>query len=355
MVNFELVSKNLDKFSEIISTFGGIYSLEFVKSLSDKFEKHIAINFVIEKLSFIAGFISRVQEVINDNFTLLENKEKANEFKDYIEKTLLNSDDYLETLNNVERYIKSQTKNPQNSFLYPMAVVQPSRYELTLSEGIFDKAFVNEEVLSDDEKNEQVVHHPLWYVLDNISDEDSLNVDVKEDEKSSDVRSFNGKEVKIGDASNITFRNDNDVIGTKVSMTKADNNMTISHQKDKEVVNGSVKSSVLGLLDYMSESKQSPFVFNINTKTPEFKKTLVEELIALKNADMALKNEKEKSFVLKDKVDVFSFDGKVIPFSIFESFKDYEAFDNYVNGKGLKQKFEEVHNMVDSLSQKGRE
>ena len=31
------------------------------------------------------------------------------------------------------------------------------------------------------------------------------------------------------------------------------------------------------------------------------------------------------------------------------------AFDNYVNGKGLKQKFEEVHNMVDSLSQKGRD
>ena len=182
-----------------------------------------------------------------------------------------------------------------------------------------------------------------------------LNVDVKEDEKSSDVRSFNGKEVKIGDASNITFRNDNDVIGTKVSMTKADNNMTILHQKDSAVVNGSVKSSVLGLLDYMNESKQSPFIFYLNTKTPEFKKTLVEELISLKNADMALKNEKEKSFVLKDKVDVFSFDGKVIPFSIFESFKDYEAFDNYVNGKGLKQKFEEVHNMVDSLSQKGRD
>ena len=132
MVNFELVSKNLDKFSEIISTFGGIYSFEFAKSLSDKFEKHIAINFVIEKLSFIADFISRVQEVINDNFTLLEKKVKANEFKDYIEKTLLNSDDYLETLNDVESYIKLQTKNPQNSFLYPMAVVQPSRYELTL-------------------------------------------------------------------------------------------------------------------------------------------------------------------------------------------------------------------------------
>ncbi|MBR1544465.1 MAG: hypothetical protein IJ638_00780, partial [Alphaproteobacteria bacterium] len=128
--------------------------------------------------------------------------------------------------------------------------------------------------------------HPLIKLLDiidNHEDENSFkeDIDVVED-NDGDETTFNGKNIKVGDASSVTYKKDN--IKNIVTANSEQNNMTFSHKKGSPVFAPLVADTIFATVKYMTEKGQIPFTMNINGKSKEYIDAVMSTLFGFSEA-----------------------------------------------------------------------
>ncbi|MBD5405732.1 hypothetical protein HDR59_04260 [bacterium] len=214
------------------------------------------------------------------------------------------------------------------------------RHSMTINEVINPtKMNVNETVNEDEKVDEKTAsHHPLWYVINNVDESQSENVDVENDVESSDVEKvdFFGKEVSVGDKTKINFV-DEKKKKSSVSMGADTNSINIAHDKKTNVSRAALNTTFKGVLDYMSANEEVPFDFVINTKTADFKKEFIGSIIAhsmkdrMKDTikDNSLINGVSKEPLLAGKISSFVINGMNISYDDFSKFSSYEDFEKF--------------------------
>lgn len=230
------------------------------------------------------------------------------------------------------------------------------RFEI--SETVINRATVNEKIVKDEKEDEEendVQHHPLWYVLDNIDEENAGIVSVKNDNsENAEEKEFNGKTVFIGDKSKLNF-NETDA-SASVSVGNKVNTLNISHDKDVDVPNVAMNSTFNGVVDYMEAKGDVPFEFTINTKTEEFKQNFISSIMYFVRKDVITNKITTNSNIngakvstLKGKISSFLVDGMSISYDDFATFKSYDdfvAFEERVNARKLDKDKESVRDKL---------
>ncbi|MGN0929996.1 MAG: hypothetical protein ACI4N3_05135 [Alphaproteobacteria bacterium] len=230
------------------------------------------------------------------------------------------------------------------------------RFEI--SEKIINRANVNEEINEKDEdeteEDENAVHHPLWYVLDNIDEKDAPVVYVEDDNtENAEEKEFKGETVLIGDKSKLHFSEEDAVVsvGNKV------NTLNISHDKNVEVPNVAMTSTFNGVVDYMEAKEEIPFEFTVNTKTEDFKQNFISSIIYFVRKDIIANRITSNSNIngvsdepaLGDKISSFLINGMSISYDDFATFKNYDdfvAFEERLNERKLDEEKEDVRNRL---------
>lgn len=286
-----------------------------------------------EILSYMKYLAESLPEKINNNVKLNEDSLKKG-----VLKNLLNSLEQ-ESVDVVYDYFKLSKFNED------LFVDETKHHNsITLNEVVNPSKMNVDEVVEDKEdKADNVVHHPLWYVLNKVDEQQSEKVDVENDVESSDVEKVNffGKEVSIGNKTKINFV-DEKKKKSSVSMGADTKSINIAHEKKENVSKTALKTTFKGVLDYMSAKDEVPFDFVINTKTDDFKKEFIGSIIAdsmqdrmkdtMKNNNLI--NGVSKEPLVAGKISSFVINGVKISyddFSKFSSYKDFEEFEKKMN------------------------
>ncbi len=235
-------------------------------------------------------------------------------------------------------------------------VVAPDKKEKVKIEDVKEN---KKEEISKDEK--RVSHHLLWYVLNNVRDEDSNRGIEYEDSEGkkryATDRQYTKNPELVSDKSKIFFQKSQVYVGNH------SNSLNISHKKNEVTDREAIASSFKGVVDYMESKAEIPFEFKINTKSDEFKKEMVSTIlmyVKINEVNSKVKSLKAKKkvfelaevetdsnekglmkedFVLKGKVSSFNIDGKVFSYADFVNFaKSNKGYDDFVK---FEEKIEE--------------
>ena len=160
----------------------------------------------------------------------------------------------------------------------------------------------------EDEQEEVGYKYTLTYIaacLGDLGKEDKFDVQnpALKDENCDEIY---GK--RINDKSSIVFEDGVDGWKTRDKFVAKDNSLTIMHSRKMPAAEDSVFAGLSGMYNRMIGKGQTPFIFNLTAKTPEFAESLGASIYRLCLSDDAVSNEMEKNitgFILNGKT--FSF------------------------------------------------
>ena len=190
---------------------------------------------------------------------------------------------------------------------------------------------------------------PLVILLSNIeknNDKEYKNgIKITEDKDNGEKTTFNKKEFMVGDKSSVEYTSKDNKIQNKVMIdTEKENGLIFSHKKDSPIFINLIADTMSATIDHMVKTQQTPFVFNINSKTPEYLENVLKSLYKFLN------DAKYKQYIVKN-INKFKFNGSEISTKELEKAKTPEEFQQIfveLNKKAEEKKNAQNKNFEDA-------